>query len=93
MRADARGFVSYVRGRRQHPSDRYHVSAVIRTAKTSPTSWDAFSDVDAFVDEVLTELAAMKGTKLTWSGLELALAEAALRRTIMAVWGVCASAT
>ena len=28
-------------------------------AKTSPASWDAFSDVDAFVDAVLTELAAM----------------------------------
>ena len=28
-------------------------------AKTSPASWDAFSDVDAFVDAVLVELAAM----------------------------------
>ena len=28
-------------------------------AKTSPASWDAFSDVDAFVDAVLAELAAM----------------------------------
>jgi hypothetical protein len=26
-------------------------------AKTSPASWDAFSDVDAFVDAVLAELA------------------------------------
>ena len=28
-------------------------------AKTSPASWDAFSDVEAFVDAVLAELAAM----------------------------------
>ena len=28
-------------------------------AKTSPASWDAFRDVDAFVDAVLVELAAM----------------------------------
>ena len=28
-------------------------------AKTSPASWNAFSDVDAFVDAVLAELAAM----------------------------------
>ena len=28
-------------------------------AKTSLASWDAFSDVDAFVDAVLAELAAM----------------------------------
>ena len=39
-------------------------------AKTSPASWDAFSDVDAFVDAVLAELAAMAadGTRLTRSG-------------------------
>ena len=28
-------------------------------AKTSPASWDAFNDVDVFVDAVLAELAAM----------------------------------
>ena len=28
-------------------------------AKTSPASWDAFSDVDASVDAVLVELATM----------------------------------
>ena len=27
-------------------------------AKTSPASWDAFSDVDAFVDAVLADLGA-----------------------------------
>jgi hypothetical protein len=34
-------------------------------AKTSLASWDAFADVDAFVDAVLAELAAMAGTKPT----------------------------
>ena len=34
---------------------------------------------------MLTELAAMKGTKLTCSGLKPALAEAAPPRTIMAI--------
>ena len=39
-------------------------------AKTSPASWDAFSDVDAFVDAVLAELAAMAadGTRRPRSG-------------------------
>ncbi len=35
------------------------MGTAVRTAKTSPASWDAFSDVDAFVDAVLAELAAM----------------------------------
>ena len=41
------------------------MGTAVRTAKTSPASWDAFADVDAFVDEVLAELAAMEadGTK------------------------------
>jgi len=34
------------------------MATAVRTAKTSPASWDAFADVDVFVDEVLTELAA-----------------------------------
>src|SRR3954468_22486135 len=39
-------------------------------AKTSPASWDAFSDVNAFVDAVLAELAALAadGTRPTRSG-------------------------
>jgi hypothetical protein len=43
------------------------MGTAVRTAKTSPASWDAFADVDVFVDEVLTELAAMEadGTKPT----------------------------
>src|SRR3712207_5550705 len=60
-------------------------------ATTSPVSWDAFSDVDAFVVEVLTELAAMTadGTRPTRSGPKPALAGAALRKAIMAIWCTC----
>jgi hypothetical protein len=31
------------------------MGTAVRTAKTRPASWDAFADVDVFVDEVLTE--------------------------------------
>ena len=60
-------------------------------AKTSPASWDAFSDVDAFVDAVLTELAAMAadGTRRTRSGPKPSLTGAALRKAIMAIWCLC----
>ena len=59
-------------------------------AKTSPASWDAFSDVDAFVDAVLAELAAMAadGTRSTRSGPKPSLTGAALRKAIMAIWCV-----
>ena len=56
-------------------------------AKTSPASWDAFSDVDAFVDAVLAELAA-DGTRRTRSGPKSPLTGAALRRAILAIWCV-----
>jgi hypothetical protein len=36
-------------------------------ARTFPASWDAFSDVDVFIDAVLAELAAMAGTRQTHS--------------------------
>jgi len=54
-------------------------------AKTSPASWDAFSDVDAFVDAVLAELAAMAadGTRSTRSEPKPPLTGAALRKAIM----------
>jgi hypothetical protein len=67
------------------------MGTAVRTARTSPASWDAFSDIDAFVDEVLAELAAMEadGTKPTRSGPKRALAGAALRKAIMAIWGLC----
>jgi hypothetical protein len=60
------------------------MGTAVRTAKTSPASWDAFADVDAFVDEVLTELAAMAGTRPTRSGPKPPLTGAALRKAIMA---------
>ena len=64
-----------------------------RPATTSPAPWDAFSDVEAFVDEVLVELAAMAadGTWPTRPGPKPALAGAELRKAIMAIWctGFC----
>ena len=67
------------------------MGTAVRTAKTSPVSWDAFSDVDAFVDEVLAELATMAadGTKLTRSGPKPALTGTALRKAILAIWCLC----
>ena len=66
------------------------MGTAVRTAKTSPASWDAFSDVDAFVDAVLAELAAMAadGTRSTRSGPKSPLTGAALRKAIMAIWCV-----
>jgi hypothetical protein len=59
----------------------------VRPAKTSPGSWDAFADVDVFVDEVLTELAVMAriGTRRQPSGAKPPLAGAALRKAVMAI--------
>jgi transposase len=67
------------------------MGTAVKTARTSPASWDAFSDVDAFVDEVLAELAAMEadGTKPTRSGPKPSLTGAALRKAIMAIWCLC----
>src|SRR5947209_19346396 len=61
-----------------------------RPATTSPATRDAFSDVDAFVDEVVTELAAMAsdGTRPTRPGPKPALAGAELRKAVMAIWCV-----
>jgi len=83
--------MGYVCGHRQQPSDQQHMGTAVRPAKTSPASWDAFCDVDAFVDEVLTELAAMTadGTRATRSGLKPPLTGAALRKAIMAIWCQC----
>src|SRR5918993_1415215 len=74
----------------QQPSDQHHMGTAVRTAKTSPASWDAFSDVEAFVDEVLMELESMAadGTRPTRSGPKPPLAGAALRKAIMAIWCV-----
>jgi hypothetical protein len=54
-------------------------------ARTSPASWDAFNDVDAFVNAVLVEFAAMvaDGTRSTRSGPKPPLTGVALRKAIM----------
>jgi hypothetical protein len=64
------------------------MGTAFKPAKTSPASWDAFSDVDAFVDAVLAELAAMAadGTRSTRTGPKAPLTGAALRN--MAIWYV-----
>lgn len=64
------------------------MGTVVRTAKSSPASWDAFVDVDTFVDEVLMELAVMEagGAKPTRPGPKPALVGAAPRKAIMAIW-------
>jgi hypothetical protein len=82
--------VGYVCGHRQQPSDPQHMGTAFNPAKTSPASWDAFSDVEAFVDAVLAELAAMAadGTRPTRSGPKPPLTGAALRKAIMAIWCV-----
>jgi transposase len=83
--------MGYVCGHRQQPSDQPHMGTAFTPAKTSPGSWDAFSDVDAFVDAVLVELAAMAadGSRPTRTGPKSPLTGAALRRAIMAIWCVC----
>src|SRR5215213_7885323 len=75
----------------QQPPDPQHMGTAVRTAKTSPASWDAFSDIEAFVDEVLAELAAMAadGTRPTRTGPKPPLAGAALRKAILAIGCVC----
>jgi hypothetical protein len=72
------------------PPDQQHMGTAFRPAKTSPASWDAFSDADAFVDAVLTELEAMAadGTRPTRFGPKPPLTGAALRKAIMAIWCV-----
>src|SRR3954447_13396541 len=57
------------------------MGTAVRPAKTSPGSWDAFADVDAFVDDVLIELAGMAkdGSRPMRSGPKPPLAEAALQ--------------
>src|SRR3954470_4856815 len=81
--------MDYVCGHRQQPSDPSHMGTAFNPAKTSPASWDAFADVDAFVDAVLAALAAIAadGTRPTRRGPKPPLAGAALRN--MAIWCVC----
>src|ERR1700731_3143988 len=67
------------------------MGTAVRPAKTSPGPWDAFADVDAFVDEVLAELVAMAkdGKRPIRPGPKPPLAGAALRKAVMAIWCVC----
>src|SRR5690349_5255338 len=88
--SDARRMAGYVCGPCQQPPHPPHMGTATRPAKTVPAPWDAFSDVDAFIDEILVELAAMAadGTRPTRPGPKPALAGAALRKAIMAIWCV-----
>jgi hypothetical protein len=83
--------MGYVCGHRQQSPSQQHMGTAVRSARTSPASWDVFSDVDAFVDEVLTELESMAagGTRPTRSGPKPPLAAAALRKAILAIWCLC----
>jgi transposase len=67
------------------------MGTAVLPAQMSAGPWDAFADVDAFVDEVLAELAAMAadGTRPIRSGPKPPLAGAALRKAVMAIWCVC----
>ena len=67
------------------------MGTAVRPAKTSPGPWDAFADVDGFVDQVLAELAVMErdGTRPQRSGPKPPLTGAALRQAVMAIWCVC----
>jgi transposase len=58
---------------------------------TTPGPWDAFADVDVFVDEVLTELSAMArdGAGAPRPGPKPPLTGATLRKAVMAIWCVC----
>src|SRR5271156_1236978 len=67
------------------------MGTAVRPAKTSLGPWDAFADIDVFVDEVLAALAAMamNGARRMRSGPKPPLAGAALRKAVMAIWCVC----
>jgi len=67
------------------------MGTAVHPASTTAASWDAFADVDAFVDEVLAELTAMTtdGTRPTRPSPRAPLTGAALRKAIMAIWCVC----
>ncbi|MFP5515202.1 MAG: hypothetical protein ACLGJC_19225, partial [Alphaproteobacteria bacterium] len=67
--------VWYFCGRRSDRLDAHSMGTAVRPACTIPASWDAFSDVDAFVEEVLVELTAMvaDGSRPTRTGPKPAL--------------------
>src|SRR3954465_5078365 len=59
-----------------------------RPPKPPPAPWDAFADVEAFVDAVLAELKAMAedGSRPMRSGPKPPLAGAPLRKAVRGVW-------
>ena len=67
------------------------MGTAVRPAKTSPGPWDAFADVDTFVDAVLAELTAMVrgGARPQRPGPKPPLTGARLRKAVMAIWCVC----
>jgi hypothetical protein len=67
------------------------MGAAVRPPKTSPGPWDAFADVDAFVDEVLAELEARAkdGRRPIRSGPKPPLIGATPCKAVMAIWCVC----
>jgi transposase len=67
------------------------MGTAVRPAKTSPGPWDAFADVDIFVDAVLAELTAMVrgGARPQRPGPRPPLSGARLRKAVMAIWCVC----
>ena len=67
------------------------MGTAVRPAKTSPGPWDAFADVDIFVDAVLAELTAMvrDGARPQRPGPKPPLSGARLRKAVMAIWCVC----
>ena len=71
------------------------MGTAVRPAKTSRGPWDAFADVDVFVDDVLAELTAMArdGTQPQRSGPKPPLAGAALREAVMALHAMAADRT
>src|SRR3954462_11945103 len=90
---DAWRTTGYVFDPCHQPPDLQHMGTATRPAKTTPAPWDAFSDVDAFVGEAWVDRAAMAAdaTRPTRPGPKPALAGAALRKAIMAIWctGFC----
>ncbi|MBW4092722.1 MAG: transposase [Proteobacteria bacterium] len=73
------------------------MGTAVRPAKTSPGPWDAFADVEVFVDEVLVAdevlaeftVMARDGTRPQRSGPKPLLAGAAQRKAVRTVWCVC----
>src|ERR1700733_1287940 len=72
------------RNRRHQHRGYTTMGTAVRPAKTSPGPWDAFADVDVFVDKVLAELTAMArdGTRSQRSGPKPPLARAPYKQTL-----------